>query len=267
MRITAILTCFNRRELTIKCLERWFGQVVSSDVSLDAVVVDDGSSDGTIEGVRRLFPCVNLIMGNGSLFWCGGMRVAWNAAALDDPDYYCLINDDTVLDSFALQTMLEVASSPGDQRIVVGAIRDPKTGAATYGGWNRVTGLNSPTGAVEKCDTFNGNCVLVTRAVYKNMGVFSDSFTHGMGDMDYGYQAAKRGIEILQTAEFVGACARNGLEGSWRDRSLSCAERFKKLQSPKGHPWKEWVTYHRRNSGWRWPIYCISPIVRILTGR
>ena len=267
MKITGLLTCFNRREKTLASLRLWFGQQVGQEFSLHAVVVDDGSSDGTGEAVRDEFPQVELIQGSGSLFWCGGMRVAWDAAAAGDPDYYVLINDDTLLEPFALKEILAAAPTPETRRIVVGAIRDPESGEASYGGWSRFTGLIPPTGRWQDCETFNANCALIPRAVYREMGSLCSEYTHGMGDFDYGYQAAKRGIGIVQTPGFVGDCLRNSWKGTWRDQSLPMAERLKKLQSPKGLPWREWVIYNRRNQGWRWPFFTLSPFFRILTGR
>ena len=267
MKISAILTCFNRREKTLASLKLWFGQRVPPDVLLHAVVVDDGSSDGTGEAIRREFPQVELIQGTGSLYWCGGMRVAWQAAAVGNPDYYVLVNDDTLLEPFALEELLKAAPAPEVRRIVVGAIRDPECGEASYGGWSRLSGLIPPTGRFQDCETFTANCALIPRAVYQEMGGLHGAYTHGMGDFDYGYQAAKKGIGILQTPGFVGDCARNSWKNTWRDQSLPMAERLKRLQSPKGLPWKEWVIYNRRNQGWKWPLFAVSPVLRILTRR
>lgn len=267
LKIIALLTCFNRREKTICCLERFLGQELPPGVALGAVVVDDGSTDETGEAVARKFPGVELIKGTGNLYWCGGMRLAWQKAAQTDPDYYVLLNDDTHLEPFAVDRLLALAGSPDSRRIAVGAIRDPETGEATYGGWQGRDGLIHPNGGDVACDTFNGNCVLIPRGVYEEMGILSGIYTHGMADFDYGFQAGKRGISIIQSGCFVGTCSRNKLDGSWRDKNLTRIQRLRHLQSPKGLPWKEWVAYNRRNSGWKWPLLSVSPFIRILMGR
>ena len=207
-----------------------------------------------------------LLHGTGSLYWCGGMRLAWGAAALRDPDYYLAANDDTLLDPTAITDLLSVANSCEASSIVVGAIRDPATGKPTYGGWRNKHGVVSPTGRPEFCDTFNANCVLIPRSVYLDMGVFHSAFQHAMGDFDYGFQAARRGIAIIQTPNFVGTCPHNSTSGTWRDKSLPRLMRLRLLQSPKGLPWRQWLDYNRRNTGWIWPYRCISPFLRILLG-
>jgi GT2 family glycosyltransferase len=267
MHVAALLTCHNRREKTLSCLHRIADQNLAPDVTLQVTLVDDNSTDGTADSVNRLSPETQIIQGNGSLFWCGGMRVAWNAAAKHDPDYYLLLNDDTLLKEDAVTSLLSICARPDMRIIAVAAIADSATGETSYGCWNRKTGLVPPNGSVQTCDTFNANCVLIPRAVFLEMGGFHAVYTHGMGDFDYGYQASKRGIRIILSGSHLGTCSRNSVVGTWMDRRLSRRVRFAKLQSKKGLPFKEWVIYNRRNTGWVWPYRCISPILRILLGR
>lgn len=265
-RITALLTCHNRREKTLASLRLLHRQKLPPSFTLGCVLVDDGSSDGTSEAVAGEFPEVEIIRGDGSLFWCGGMRVAWKAAAAADPEFYLLANDDTLLDGNALEELLGLAPTADTRAIAVASIRDPESGVATYGGVREREGLVPPTGKVEECDTFNGNAVLVPRRVFRELGILHDAFTHGMGDFDYGYQATRRGIKVVQSSGFVGECERNPEAGTWRDRSQGRRKRWKQLAGPKGLPFREWMTFNRRNSRWQWPLRTISPYIRVILG-
>lgn len=268
MQTTAVLlTCFNRRDLTLACLERLVEQALPENIRLRVILVDDGSKDGTGDAVRTKFPEVQVLNGNGSLYWCGGMRVAWAHAAESDPDYYLLLNDDTILEPGALTALHTLAGGPNERRIAIAAIRDPDTGKVSYGGGLEKCGKFPAEGTPVECDTFNANCVLVPRAVFQEIGMFHSAYTHGMGDTDYGLQASRRGIRLLQSGRYLGTCRNNPVTGSWRDRSLSRHQRWKALQSPKGLPFREWLVFNRRNSGWKWPYYMISPVLRILLGR
>lgn len=266
-RIAVLITCFNRRDSTLACLDRLFGQELPDGHTLEVTLVDDGSKDGTGEAVANAFPQVKLLHGDGNLYWCGGMRIAWSHAAATDPDYYLLLNDDTFIEPDAVSELLDLCESPEAQVIAVASIIDPKTGKISYGGVARDIGLAKPTGQATSCITFNANCVLLTRAVFREMGMFHSVYTHAMGDTDYGYHAHKRGIDILASGSFLGSCELNVGRDIWRDRSLSRAARLKALQNPKGLPFREWLEFNRRNSGWKWPYYTVSPILRILLGR
>ncbi len=231
---------------------------------MDLVLVDDGSTDGTSDAVRSIWPEVTLISADGSHFWCGGMRIAWRNAARQKPDYYLLLNDDTLLEPQAVATLLEISYSPDLEKIAVGAIVGPSTGQQTYGGRVRRYKLVPADGSLHECETFNANCVLVPSVVYNKLGGFHSAYTHAMGDYDYGFEATRCGIPIIQTPHPVGFCDDNPVHGTWRDRTLPIGKRLKLLQSPKGLPWKEWFTYTRRNEGLLWPWRFVSPIIRIL---
>lgn len=262
----SLLACHNRRNNTLECLRCLSAQKIPSNIDIHVTLVDDGSNDGTSEAVLAEFPETKILHGDGNLFWCGAMRLAWSSAAGSNPDYFLLANDDTLLDENALASLLEIAGSPNSRTIAVAAIRDPDTAIHTYGG---VRGSNSRvpvTGALEFCDTFNANAVLIPRAVYQELGMFHHVYTHAMGDFDYGYAATRRGIKVIQSASSLGTCSRNTLAETWKDTTLSRRDRFKKLQSPKGLPFKEWILYNRRNSGCLWPYRCITPYLRILLG-
>lgn len=266
-RIAALMTCYNRRSATLACLAQLANQQLAAGCTLSITLVDDGSTDGTADAVRQSNPDVEILNGDGSLYWCGGMRMAWKHAAAKDPDYYLLLNDDTVLENHAIATLLEICGSPDARRIAIAAIREPGTDRISYGGVISIGGKPPVNGTPQPCDTFNANCVLVPRKVYQELGMFHTAYTHAMGDTDYGLQARKRGIELFQSGNFLGECPQNPSTGTWRDRSLTRHRRFKALQSPKNLPFREWMEFNRRNSGWKWPYYTISPFLRILVGR
>ena len=97
--------------------------------------------------------------------------------------------------------------------------------------------------------------------------MFYHGYTHAMGDTDYGRSARRRGIKIYETSDPVGTCENNSVAGTWRDCSLKRLERFRKLNSMKGLPYREWWAFCRRNYGIMALRYYLSPTIRILLGR
>jgi len=273
-RIAALLTCFNRKDKTVNCIERLFLQTLPTDIELVLFVTDDASADGTANAIRKQFPQVHLLAGDGSLYWDGGMRVAFAAALEEDFDFYLWINDDTMLESDAIRVLLESHSTllerTGRDPIVVGSIRDPQSGVLTYGGQVRSSFWHpmkmrrvDPASVPQQCDTMNGNCVLIPRAVARIVGNISSEFTQSMGDSDYGLRAQKAGFQVWTAPGWLGTCCRNPVRGTWQDPLVPLTKRWKLICGPKGLPPREWRTYTSRHAGVFWPLFWCMPYIRV----
>jgi GT2 family glycosyltransferase len=271
--IAILMACHNRIQNTLECLHSLKQQSIISCVhnnvqySFDLWLFDDASTDGTVEHVRRVWPTANIIHGDGKSYWCGAMRDIWKIAASTDPGYYLLMNDDTVILQNAVEQLISIAPTPEDKIIAVAPIADPRTGNVIFGGH---IGHNNtpvhPLSIAEPCDTMNANCTLITRSVYRMLGGLHDVYTHSMGDFDYGFQATRLGVKIIQSPQVLGFSEKNPEDGSWRDVSLSRLERLHLLWfSPtKGLPLWEWWTYCRRNHGRLWFLKWMSPTWKII---
>jgi GT2 family glycosyltransferase len=246
---------------------RGFSDFSSNRYVMNLFLVDDGSTDGTTEAVLEAWPGATVMKGNGSLYWCGGMRVAWAVAAKTAPDFFLLLNDDTLLFPNALSDLLTLAPTPDSQCIAVGAIRDPESGMWAYGGSDCERPFDPHSGGPRDCRSLNANCALVPRAVFREIGMFDRVYTHSMGDHDYGYAATRAGVPIRETASFVGECSKNPTSGTWLDTSLPIASRLSKLFSVKGLPPREWWHYCRKNVKGVWLAIFFSPYLKTLIGR
>lgn len=273
MRLAALLTCHNRRDQTLACLRALHACVWPTDSELTVYLVDDGSSDGTGESVRAEFPLVNVIDGDGSLFWNGGMRRAFGAAMLQVYDAYLWLNDDTMLYPQALQNMLacgdELASAHGGRRdIIVGATCDAVSGRLTYGGlasrsrWSPHYYVHLPVAdQPQPCHTLNGNCVLIPRQVVQAIGNIDDAFVHAIGDWDYGFRARRAGFGIWMAPGFVGTCKQNSPSVTSPEEVASIRLQLRKTCGPKRVPPYAWRVFVQRHCGLFWPVYFVRPYV------
>ncbi len=267
------MTVHNRRDQTLSCLERLAAQSRDLGAEIRVVLVDDASSDGTASAVRERFPEVRLVEGSGQLYWNGGMRRAFEVAMQDDPEFYLLLNDDTHLAAGALGRMLathqERARSGEQACIVVGSTLDPESGRQSYGGWLRGPWFNparfrivEPGPTAKRCHTLNGNCVLIPRDVARRVGNLDPTFTHRMGDLDYGLRARRAGCSLWVAPGYVGECLENSGKGLWVEPSLGGREMWKRLLGPKGLPPREWGVFTYRHYGPFWPVNFAWPYVR-----
>lgn len=240
---------------------------------IEVFLVDDGSTDGTAESVTELWPGATVIRGDGNLFWCGGMRLAWQVAAKTDPDYYLWLNDDTHLLPGALSQLLRYASAPDsveNMAISVANCRDPETGLHTYGGYQRLgvhplilRQLPVDDSAPVEADTFNGNAVLIPRAVFKKVGGMGP-FSHALGDLDYGYRVVREGGRPVMVPGYSAECEKGNVITYWR-KGPGRIQRWSMLNHKKsGLPFRDWLHFARTHGGRLWPIVWVRPYLRVL---
>jgi len=277
-RIAVLMTCFNRRDKTLACLESLFGQCLPERYTLHVFLVDDGSTDGTAEAVLARFPEVTVIRGDGNLYWNGGMRASMGMAMAHGHDFYLWMNDDTRLYPHALDTLLStfvnLRERHGTPAIVVGSTRDPATGKTSYGGRRRTNNwqplhymLLDPAAEPIPCDTMNGNCVLIPAAVAEVVGNLESAFVHSMGDWDYGYRAAAAGFPLYIAPGYMGECHNDARDRDARAGLLTLRDRWRKVTGPKGLPFRAWMVYTRRYAGPFWFLYWVKPyLMAVLKG-
>lgn len=274
-RVIAILTCFNRKALTLACLDALAVTAQRAGIELEAIVVDDASTDGTAAAVRERFAWVQVVDGNGTLFWNGGMHKGFGLALARPADHYLWLNDDTHLVPEALPSLLRQASeltrSDGAAPILVGATAERDSGRVSYGGrvarsrlrpfnYHLVYSDSEPV----SCQAIEGNCVLIPREVARRVGNLDPVFEHAMGDTDYGLRAQALGVRTYVASGIVGHCSPNPLGGTYFDTSLPLARRWKLIRSRKGLPVRSWRHFCRRHGGPFWPVHFAWPYAKVL---
>ena len=267
--IAVLMTCHNRRETTLRCLRALYEQNLPGGVNFETYLVDDGCTDDTGEAVREQFPDVRILRGDGNLYWCRGMRMAWTEAMKGDYDYYLWLNDDVILLPGAIQTLLasadEVRQREGHDGIIVGSCCDPETGERSYGGAirKRSNAPVIPTDHLQSCDMMNGNIALIPCHVSKVVGNLSQEFAHTSGDNDYGLRAIKEGFMIWVAPGFQGLCSVNKT-ASWMDPNTPLCKRWRQLHAIKGQPLYETCIFARRHCGFFWILDILKLYTRVL---
>jgi len=229
-RIAVLLTCFNRKETTIKCLSSLF--VLRDDI--DIYLVDDGSTDGTYDAILNLFPQVTIIKGDGNLFWSRGMNVAWKeASSYYNYSFFLWLNDDVVLYENAFDEILECSKELSNKAIVTGVIENHEKSKVLYGGFDVNKQIIIPHGDMKPVTNLNGNFVLIPVFVFNKLGFIDGVYHHDLGDVDYGLRASKLDIKVVTTKKPIGSGDANSICRVRLNKSR-LRKRFKKLSSPLG---------------------------------
>lgn len=248
--IAVLLTVHNRREKTLHALRRLYAVPLPSDYRLRVFLTDDGCTDGTAEAVREQFPEVEILQGDGTLFWNCGMRLAWEAAARENPDFYLWLNDDTFLFDRALEVLLRTSAEESHQAIVLGSTCDTATEQQiTYGGKAENGAYVLDAARAMPCRYMNGNIVLIPRAVFEKVGYNDAHYRHAMGDYDYGLMAHRKGVRVLVAPGFLGACDLHATVATWKNSEKPLRERWQAMWRPTGANPIEYFYYRRKHFG------------------
>lgn len=231
--IAVLLTVYNRKDKTLKCLHNLFNQKLPDGFTLDVYLTDDGCTDGTPEAVKAQFTQVKIIEGDGSLFWNRGMYAAWSEAEKGNYDYYLWLNDDTFILEKCLLNLIDTAMT-NEGAIIVGSTIDSAQSKITYGGWSN-RGIIRDLTSKARCITFNGNIVLIPKTVFSILGKNDYYFRHSLGDLDYGLRATKHGIPIVICPTICGICDTHDSIPKWKDSKVSLIKRLKYLYSTGGN--------------------------------
>ena len=230
-RCAVLMTCYNRVNTTKECLRRLFAQNLPDGYVLEVFLVDDASPDHTGDVVKGLYPRVNVVVGTGGLFWCKGMRLAWDTALKSgEHDFYLWLNDDVMLKEGALANVIADYEKVGG--VIVGTFAsDQSETKVSYG----ATGL-LPDGSVPRLATsagMHGNLVFVPREVYQKVGPICGDYYHQYGDWDYAAMLRQNGLSYYSSSHFCGVCPEQP-ERYFHLKNRNLWERLKLLTNPKG---------------------------------
>lgn len=248
--IAVLMTVFNRKEKTLLCLEKLFSQTLPPEVIIDIYITNDGCTDGTPEIIRKKYPQVNIIDGDGNLYWNRGMLSAWQEAyKKKDYDFYLWLNDDTYLYSNAISILINSSISEKHKSLIVGTTSSTTNRELlTYGGKYR-NKLIIPNGCLQECDWINGNIVLIPRYVFKLVGMNDPIYHHSLGDNDYGFRVIEKGLKNYVAPCIVGECDRHSTISKWKNPSLPLSTRWKALREPTGICPEDFFIYEMRHKG------------------
>ncbi len=117
--IHVIIPVYNRLKKTITCLKSLEKQNIYKDLRI--IIVNDGSNDGTKEYITKNFPQINIINGDGSLFWGGAINLGIEYALKKKKtgDWILILNNDIELTPETISRLISISEINKKKSLVI----------------------------------------------------------------------------------------------------------------------------------------------------
>jgi N-acetylglucosaminyl-diphospho-decaprenol L-rhamnosyltransferase len=246
--VTAVTVTYNGLPWIERCLESLEG--------VDTILVDHGSTDGTLELVRERFPEVRVIEQANKGFGAG-MNAGFRAAGT--PRYYLSINSDAWLLDGALERLVAFADAHPDAAVVGPRLQNPDgTLQRSVRGFPTLWRLATEYLYVRKLaprsrllnafyaggfdhdearpvEWVAGPCFLVRREAAMKVGLFDEDFFFFQEETDWFYRFTRAGWTIWFTpdakAVHVGGATHGGR--MWSENARGHVRWFAKHRGPR----------------------------------
>ena len=202
-----IIPVHNRLSHTIDCLDS-ITRNVKSKYSM--TIIDDGSTDETSVYLNNNYPNVDIVKGDGNLFWTGSMRAGVERVLkkAKESDFIMSLNNDVILTEGSIEELLKEAKKY--RKSLYGSlslsIRDKDTiitSGTIVKSWvfNITSHIYSSNSYIDlrdytpvEVDILTGRSVLYPVELFKDIGNFdSENFPHYGGDDEFTIRAKKFG--------------------------------------------------------------------------
>jgi GT2 family glycosyltransferase len=178
--------------------------------TLETVVVDNASSDGSVAAIGREFPTVTLLPLGENRRFAGGNNAGLERALAGGADAIALLNNDTVADPGLFEhLLLALEQDPGAGAAAPLIYYGAPSDRIWYAGGRISTalGLAAHRGlrerdhgqyrAVEETGYLTGCCLLASRAAWEQVGPLDERYFIYAEDADWCLRARRAGYRLL----------------------------------------------------------------------
>ncbi|NND16486.1 MAG: glycosyltransferase family 2 protein [Eudoraea sp.] len=201
----------------VHLLKEYLPKVISYSPDADIIVVDNDSSDGSVDLIRSEYPHVRLIRNNTNEGFAKGYNLALQQI---DADLYCLLNSDVEVTQGWLPPILKFFEEHPEAAIVQPKILDLKDPgkfeyAGAAGGFLDALGYPFCRGRIFQSieedhgqynDTLEifwatGACMFIRKEVFHALGGFDEDYFAHQEEIDLCWRAQNKGHRVF----YVGA--------------------------------------------------------------
>lgn len=208
--VTAIILNWNGKTDTLSCLSSLKAQTVS----LDLVVIDNGSEDGSEAAIRQAHPDITLLQTGRNLGYTGGNNVGIRHALASGATHIFVVNNDVVFDRHCVAELLaDCMAHPNTAAAAPKCLFESEPGTPSepgtiYFAGGRIlrrgpavhVGLGQPDGPEfdqpGTTDWITGCALFASRQAFERIGPFDDRFFLLFEDVDWSLRAREAGMHL-----------------------------------------------------------------------
>lgn len=219
-KVAVIIVNWNLKADTLECLAS-IGHLNLKNMDFSVIVVDNGSTDGSAEAIKKKFPKVTLIEEEKNLGFTGGNNLGIDLALKNGAEFIWLLNNDTVVDKEALQELIKVFNGnvgiagskiyfykdreyhneryqPGERGRVIwyaGGMIDWQNMYGSHRGVDAVD--NGQFDEIIETDFVTGCSMLVSSKIFEKTGKLDEKFYLYLEDLDFSLRAKRAGFKLM----------------------------------------------------------------------
>ena len=212
-KVFVVMPVFNRLKFTKKCLSSLINQNYKN---IEIIVIDDGSTDGTSEFIKKNYPKVKIITGNGNWWWTRSMYegVLLAMQSAKSSDFILEMNNDCYFDKNYITQLLKTAKkysksiigstcvlSDNPQKVVEIGIRIDWPTGLVYAVAKSISDKLSYYKNMEviaNIDALPGKGTLIPISVFKKVGNFNyKQLPHYIADYEFTIRAKNSGFNLI----------------------------------------------------------------------
>ena len=233
MQVAIVILNWNGKYDTLACLQSLQGHQ-------NLIVVDNGSSDDSVQEIQKQFPSIHMIETGINLGYAGGNNVGIEVALKSGADAVLLLNNDTIATPGMIQAFIHSAEKNPAVGIWGGyplRFSNPEHLDHLGGIWDsdkgdfKLVGLNAKKGFQNEqpLDYVCGCSIFIKREVFEKIGLLEPKFFLFWEEADFAMRAKKAGVGIdvcheallfhKVSASFIGGSAHKKYFW-WRSRLL-----------------------------------------------
>ncbi len=202
IKVSVIIVNWNGKQHLEECLDSLSKQTFKA---FESILVDNGSSDGSVEFIEKNFPAVKIVKLDKNEGFCRGNNIGLQHAR---GEYIALLNNDTLLDIHWLEELLRAMTEHSHVDICASCIvnyffRDILDAAGDgfdLCGSGYKIGEGMPVSKFQKERYVFGACAgaaLYKRSMIDEIGFFDERFFAVGEDLDLSFRALMAGYKCL----------------------------------------------------------------------